>query len=64
MILYHYPHAEVPLSISIYLYIYIYIYIYNYIMWMIMQQPAAWNKYFELKNSWGANVAPQTQTTC
>ena len=22
------------------------------------------NKYFELKNSWGANGAPQTQTTC
>ena len=22
------------------------------------------NKYFELKNSWGANGAPQTRTTC
>ena len=22
------------------------------------------NKYFELKNSWGADGAPQTQTTC
>ena len=23
-----------------------------------------WNKYFELKNSWGADGAPQTRTTC
>ena len=22
------------------------------------------NKYFELKNSWGADGAPQTRTTC
>ena len=23
-----------------------------------------YNKYFELKNSWGANGVPQTRTTC
>ena len=41
------------------------IYVYNSVvqtLWLASADKT--NKYFELKNSWGADGAPQTRTTC
>ena len=36
----------------------------QYPVWLLRNTDSNVNKYFELKNSWGANRAPLTRTTC